>query len=111
MQLKGFNQISQSLPFFGFDEADQPAKISIETKSSRMISLTLTGKCAVSEVQYKDNLGDEKALFLKDRYGISDKIYHELARSLPTLPKLCSVKHYANQLNAGYNIMCLPEGI
>ena len=37
-QLKGFNQISQSLPFFGFDEADQPAKISIETKTSRMIN-------------------------------------------------------------------------
>ena len=110
-RLKGFKQVSQSLPFFGFDEADQPVKISIETKSSRVINLTLTGNFAVSEVQYDANLGHDKALFLKDKYGISDKTYHELARSLPTLPKLCSIKHHANQLNAAYNIMSLPGDI
>ena len=99
----------QALPLFG--EGDEPVRISIETKGKKLINITVTGKGILNEVQYDLNLSDKKALYLKDRYGISDKTYHELALSSAKFPKLWSVKHYAHQLNASYNIQELPGGI
>lgn len=109
-RLKGFKQILQALPLFGSD-GDEPIRISIETKGKKMINIMVTGKGTLSEVQYDLNISDKKALYLKDRYGISDKTYHELALSSAKFPKLRSVKLYANQLNACYNIQELPGGI
>ncbi len=110
-RLKGFKQILHVLPLFGSDKDDEPVRISIETKDKRMIDISVTGKGTLSKVQYDMNISDKKALYLKDRYGISDKTYHELALSSAEFPKLHSVKHYAHQLNASYNIQELPEGI
>ena len=102
-RLKGFKQILQALPLFGSD-GDEPVRTSIETKGKKMINIMVTGKGTL-------NISDKKALYLKDRYGISDKTYHELALSSAKFPKLRSVKLYANQLNASYNIQELPGGI
>ena len=40
------------------------------------------------------------ALYVKDHFGLSDKVYHELGRICKQLPRLNQLKKLSNQLNS-----------
>ena len=51
----------------------------------------------------------ELALFVKDRFGLSDSAYHELCMICEQLPRLCKLKQLSRQLNSQWDIKPCPN--
>ena len=50
-------------------------------------------------------------LYVKDKFSISDKAFHELSSIVPTLPKCGQVKKIAKKLNSEFEIKPTPNNI
>ena len=51
----------------------------------------------------------EFALFVKDRFGLSDSAYHELCMICEQLPRLCRLKELSRHLNSQWDIKPCPD--
>ena len=51
------------------------------------------------------------ALFVKDKYSISDQAFHELSMITPGLPSSSTIKKLATSMNSKFNISPCPNGI
>ena len=49
------------------------------------------------------------ALFVKDRFGLSDSAYHELCMICEQLPWLCRLKELFRHLNSQWDIKLCPD--
>ena len=51
------------------------------------------------------------ALYVKDKFSLSDAAYREVSQLTPAIPRLCTLKSLASDFNANFDISPAPDGV
>ncbi len=51
------------------------------------------------------------ALYVKDKFNLSDTAYREITQLSSSLPSLYKIKELSNQINSSFEILSAPSGI
>ena len=101
--------VSQELQFLDDDgvHASTVTLVRNSTTNAEVLDLT-TGSYSKQDNTTPTNDMAELALFVKDRFGLSDVAYHQLCRICDRLPRLCQLKKLSSQLNSQWEIQLCP---
>ena len=104
------SDITHALSFLESDGV-QPLSVTLTTGSSTEVLDLQSGTYTKPKGIYTDALTDspQLALYVKDRFGLSDTAYHELAMICEQLPRLSKLKKLAKNLNSQWEIKPCPE--
>ena len=104
------SDVTHALSFLENDGV-QPLSVTLTTGSSIEVLDLQTGTYTQPKDMCTNALTDspQLALFVKDRFGLSDTAYHELAMICEQLPRLSKLKKMAKNLNSSWEIKPCPE--
>ena len=104
------NDVSTALSFVE-DENFKPTEIKfLNTSTGEYLYVDTDGKAMAYEdkqIESDDNIV-QKTLYIKDKYKVSNKAYHELAMVNPKLPRSCTVIKAAKDLDEKSTIHTNP---
>ena len=102
------SNISHALSFLEGDDI-QPLSVTIDMGSSTKVLDLQTGEYKTPDITNPLIDSPELALFVKDRFGLSDMAYHELAMVCRALPTLSKLKGVAKHFNSQWELQSCPE--
>ena len=102
--------VSQALSFLE-NEGVQPSTITLVHNSTSETEILDLESGAYKKPESTSTINDkpELALFVKDRFGLSDLAYHELCMICEQLPRLCKLKQLSKHLNSQWDIKPCPD--
>ena len=91
----------------------EPKLVEIQNTDTKEIEVFDISKGTFSTTANSKVVKDKacSALFVKDKYSISDQAFHELSMITPGLPSSSTVKKLAISMNSKFNISPCPNGI
>ena len=102
------NDLVQALSFLD-DDGVHPSSITLVHDTTETEVLNLDSGM-YTKPQNSDSVSTpELALFVKDRFGLSDSAYHELCMICEQLPRLYKLKQLSKLLNSQWDIKPCPD--
>ncbi|CAI7989297.1 hypothetical protein GBAR_LOCUS175, partial [Geodia barretti] len=88
-----------------------PMTLTAKTSDGKLLSIPFSESSAtITELTQPAPTGSRaKALFLLDRFAVSDEFYHELAQIFPEMPRLYQIKGLRKDMNSEIEIFSLPQ--
>ncbi len=93
----------------------QPISVELENVETRSREILTIQDGTFSEVRKDGTATDDDkvrfALYVKDKFSLSDEAYHEISLLTKDIPRLYKIKDLTKDFNSKFDIMPAPEGV